>query len=371
LFGAGVAMVDIKKEDVLKKLEERQKKRFSLSGRLQAFFRHRAEQKRIRKNMLREQIEKAGLGFSTSIISRILTVVCIFINILITIYAFNRFYDQLQYNYFFIVVLLLFIWVLIFAIVWFLVWLLFYLSLDVAIFNRRKKLEDVLPDFLQLVSSNIRAGMTIDQALWFSVRPRFGVLAHEIEEVAKRTFVGEPLDVALRHFVEKYDSKMLERSINLLIEGLSAGGELGELLNKIASNINEINIMKKEMAANVTTYVIFITFATVVAAPFLFGMAFQLITVIKEVFSRVNISPGTVSGFSVNISQEAVSTSDFLTFAIVSLLITSFFSAIIVSTIKKGNIKAGIKYIPAFMISSVLLFLLVVKMFSFFVEGFF
>jgi archaellum biogenesis protein FlaJ (TadC family) len=263
------------------------------------------------------------------------------------------------------------IWLLLFAIVWFVVWLLFYLGLDVAIFKRKQKLEEVLPDFLQLASSNIRAGMTIDQSLWFAIRPRFGVLAKEIEEVAKRTFAGEPLDSALRHFVKKYDSKMLERSINLLIEGLRAGGEMGDLLTKISSNIQETNIMKKELAANVTTYVIFITFATVLAAPFLFGMAYQLILVIQEVFSRVNIAPSAVSGFPISISEGVISIGDFRTFAIVSLIITSLFSSIIVSTIKKGNIKAGVRYIPAFMISSLTLFFIVVKLFSFFVEGFF
>jgi flagellar protein FlaJ len=253
----------------------------------------------------------------------------------------------------------------------FVMWLLFYLALDIAIFKRRQKLEEVLPDFLQLTSSNIRAGMTIDQALWFAIRPRFGVLANEIEEVAKRTFAGEPLDMALQHFVRKFDSKILERSINLLIEGLRAGGEIGALLTKISSNIQETNIMKKEMAANVTTYVIFISFATVLAAPFLFGMAYQLIIVIQEVFSRVNIAPGAVSGFPVTISEGVISPGDFMTFAIVSLLITSLFSSMIISTIKKGNVKGGIKYVPIFMVSALTLFLLVVKMFSFFVEGFF
>ena len=42
----------------------------------------------------------------------------------------------------------------------------------------------VLADFLGLTSSNISAGMPIDRALWFAVRPKFGILAREIEEVA-------------------------------------------------------------------------------------------------------------------------------------------------------------------------------------------
>ncbi len=363
-------MAKLTKED-FKEMNDRKKKHRPLSARLDIFRLHMAERKHKRLNDLRNTLEKAGLVAKPATVSRAMLVLCVILNVLFTIYAVVRFYDSLKMNPVFLVLLLLGIWLLLFSIVLFILWFLFYISLDVAIFKRKQKMEQVLPDFLQLTSSNIRAGMTIDQALWFSVRPRFGVLAKEIEEVAKRTFAGESLDVALRHFVKKYDSKTLERSMNLLIEGVRAGGEIGNLLNKIASNIQEMNIMKKEMAANVTTYVIFITFATVLAAPFLFGMAYQLVIVIQEVFSRVNISPGTVTGFPIQISKGVVSTGDFRTFAIVSLMITSFFSAIIISAIKKGNIKGGIKYIPTFMISSIILFLIVVKLFSFIVGGFF
>ncbi|MFC1741318.1 type II secretion system F family protein [Nanoarchaeota archaeon] len=353
------------------KTTEKHKPKYTLFGRLKNMMTRRGELAHLRKAHLKKRLEKAGIRISTSKASKILFVLCVIINIFITIYSINLFYDGLKYNYTFIVLMLLVIWVFIFTIVSFITWFLFYVSLDVLIFNRRQRLEDVLPDFLQLVSSNVRAGMTVDRALWFAIRPRFGVLAKEIEEVAKRTFVGEPLEDALKHFVGKFDSKTLERSINLLVEGLRAGGEMGDLLNKISSNIQETHLMKKEMAANVTTYVIFITFATVVAAPFLFGLAFQLIVVIQEVFSRVDINPGAVSGFPIQVTSGVIDTGDFKIFAIVSLLVTSFFSAIIISAIKKGNIKGGIKYIPMFMFSSVVLFLIVVKLFSLFVGGFF
>ncbi|MBN1543953.1 type II secretion system F family protein [Candidatus Woesearchaeota archaeon] len=364
-------MVRINDKDFLKGVKEEVGRKRTPLGRLVYSFRHRGEEKHKRNVALKLMMDKAGLRKSPSYISRALFILSVIVNIFITIYVVDRFYDVLRYNFVFIAVVLAVMWIFVFVVVLFVIWLLFYLSLDVMIFKRRQKLEEVLPDFLQLASSNIRAGMTIDQALWFAVRPRFGVLATEIEEVAKRTFAGETLDAALLHFVNKYDSKVLERSMNLLIEGVRAGGEIGDLLNKISENIQETNLMKKEMAANVTTYVIFITFATLFAAPFLFGMAYQLIIVIQEVFSRVDITPGTAAGFPVMITKGVISTGDFQTFAIVSLMITSLFSSMIISTIKRGNVKAGLKYIPVFMVCSIILFLIVVKVFSMFTEGFF
>ena len=76
-----------------------------------------------------------------------------------------------------------------------------------------RMIEENLPDYLEFTSANLRAGMPIDRALWFAVRPRFGVLAKEIEDVAKRTLAGEDLHVALVDFAKKYDSQILLRSV--------------------------------------------------------------------------------------------------------------------------------------------------------------
>ena len=364
----------IKKEVFLEGLGQEIKQEIALSKKRPSIIeliKKRGEIKHQRDVYLRQQIDKSGLKITPVRASRMLLLMCIIVNVIVTIYASVRFYDYISANFFFVVLLLLFIWVFIFVIIMFVLWLLFYLSLDVAIFKRKQKLEEVLPDFLQLASSNIRAGMTIDRALWYAVRPRFGVLASEIEEVAKRTVAGEPLDTAIQHFVKKYDSKTLERSMNLLVEGLRAGGEIGDLLNKIAGNIQETNLMKKELAANVTTYIIFITFATLIAAPLLFGMAYQLIIVIQEVFSRVDIGPSSSTSMPLTISQGTISIGDFQIFAIASLIITSLFSAMIISAIKKGNLTAGIRYIPIFMVCSVVFFLIVVKLFGMFTGGFF
>ena len=237
-------------------------------------------------------------------------------------------------------------------------WLILYVSLDLRIFRRRLELEQVLPDFLQLTSANIRAGMPIDRALWYAVRPRFGVLANEMEAVAKQTMSGTDLADALTEFTNKYDSKLLKRSISLLIEGLEAGGEVGELLDKIATNIQENQILRKEMSANVTTYVIFITAATIFAAPLLFAMAGQLLKIITEITSSIKLPESTAGpgSFGLSFGSIGIGASDFTIFAVISLLTTSLFSALIIATIRKGDLRAGVRYIPIFMGITVSLF---------------
>jgi len=233
--------------------------------------------------------------------------------------------------------------------------------LDIRIYNRRKEVERVLPDFLQLTAANIGAGMTIDRALWMAVRPQFGILAKEIETVAKHVITGEDLDDALRGFAKQYDSPLLYRSINLLLEGVSAGGRIADLLHKIAIDIEEQRILQKEMSANVTTYVIFISFATVAAAPFLFGLATELLIVIKAIAAGIG-EESMGGGFSV--TPDVISLSDFRIFSVSILTISGVFSAMIISVIRNGNVMESLRYIPFFIIISVTLYFLSIAFFG-------
>ena len=125
--------------------------------------------------------------------------------------------------------------------------------------------------------------------------------------------------------------------------------------------------MQKEMASNVTTYVIFIGFATVAAAPFLFGLSTTLLTVIQQIVGGVgsSLSSDSAAGggmLSFQIDSESVDLGNFKLYSLAMLTVTSTFSAAIISTIQKGTVKAGAKYIPVFILVTFLLYLIAVKL---------
>ena len=310
-----------------------------------------------RKHRLQVYIEKAGLGVGHRVLSKRLFNLCIFINSAVSFYLIYYFSANFGFTWTKILTWMVSLWVFVFILLLFAIWVLFYVSLDLKMFKRKIQIEDVLPDFLQLTASNIKAGLTIDKALWYAVRPRFGVLAKEIEVVAKETMSGKDLKNALKDFVAKYNSPVLKRAISLLIEGIEAGGEIGDLMTKIAANIQETKIMKQEMAANVTTYVIFISFASVIAAPFLFALSGILIQVIQGLGSTFGGTTANV-GMGISFTGTGIKYSDFRIFAVVTLIMTSFFSSAIIATIKKGDIKSGFKNIPIFIISSLSIYLI-------------
>ncbi|MBI2653437.1 type II secretion system F family protein [Candidatus Woesearchaeota archaeon] len=322
----------------------------------------KSQQKKIsaqeRKQSIKVYIERAGIQISTQKLFKFFFNIAIVINLLVSAYLIYYFSATYGITWGTVVASMIVLWIFVFVLLIFGLWIIFYISVDLKIFKRKVDIEDVLPDFLQLTASNINAGMTIDRALWFAVRPRFGVLANEIEEVAKETMSGVDLKMALEKFASRYDSVILKRSINMLNEGVGAGGKIGDLLNRIAINIREQKALLKEMSANVTTYVIFITFATVVAAPFLFALSGVLIEVVQNLGSALGstASAAAQTGISLTFSGTGISQSDFRVFAVVSLVTTSLFSAMMVSIIRKGNVKSGAKYIPIFITISLTLY---------------
>ncbi|MBD3163916.1 hypothetical protein GF323_01840 [Candidatus Woesearchaeota archaeon] len=323
------------------------------------------------RKRLQKLLEKSGLNISKDKLTKVIFDSVVIINILISAYIILIFSFNEEFTLSYLLVVMLFVWIIGFIALMLLAWLVFYVFIDFRVYQRKVGIEDVFPDFLQLTSANIRAGMPIDQALWHAIRPNFGVLAKEMEDVAKQTMSGSDLEDALRGFAEKYDSPLLKRSISLLIEGLAAGGEIGELLDRISTNIQQSKIMEKEMSASVTTYAIFISFAAVLAAPFLLALSSQLLIIIKGIVSTIEIPETGASQMPIGITDVSVAHSDFMIFAYFTLTITSFLSACIVATIKKGNIRAGFRYLPLFVFSTLVLFFILNKLLGYAMSGIF
>ncbi len=331
------------------------------------------DKKKKKKDSLRKlavMVERAGISLSLKAVTMAIFKVAIVLNIIISGFIIYYFSARKPSTLAHISVFLLNQWTFGFLALLLFAWFLFFMVIDLRIYQRNVGIEEVLPDFLQLTSANIRAGMAIDQALWQAIRPNFGVLAKEMENVAKQTMSGTSLEDALIEFASKYDSTVLKRSISLLIEGLNAGGEIGELLDRISSNIQESRTMQKEMSASVTTYTIFIGFASIVAAPFLLALSSQLLVIIQNIISSISI-PNTGSSFAISFTKVGVEPMQFRIFAMVTLSLTALISAAIVSTIKKGNVKAGLKYIPAFITATLLIFLFLDWAFGLFMGGIF
>jgi pilus assembly protein TadC len=223
--------------------------------------------------------------------------------------------------------------------------------------TRRNAIETALPDFLMLVSANVKAGMTLDQAMWYAAKPEFGLLSVEVKAIIKKAFSGESLSSALDELAERFDSKIFQRTVALIKQASATGGEIAEVLERTSQDARASAIVRKEISASLILYEIFVLFAAVIGTPFLLAVSTKLITVLEKAFAYLPEGRTSVSQFSlVAPSNPIVTSSQFFWFTLAILVVTSVFSSFIVGTIRSGSKSEGLKYLPFVLVGSYLVF---------------
>lgn len=236
--------------------------------------------------------------------------------------------------------------------------LLVYIWLFFLTQNRSRFIENVLPDALQLMSSNIRAGMTTDRALLLSARAEFGPLRKEISLVGKRIFSGGVIEEELKKMAERVNSKVFRRTIGLIVEGIRSGGSLDRLLIQTADDLRGQESIRKEIQATVLMYSILIFFAVGFAAPFLFGVSSYLSEVLSTRMNSFSFVRGVSSTLNLQNTAPSIPVETLLMFSVTSLSLSSVFGGLAIGLIQEGEEKVGVKYIPLFIASSLLVFLI-------------
>ena len=238
-----------------------------------------------------------------------------------------------------------------------------YFYWNIRIYNRTKDLEFLLPDYLTLVSTNLKGGMSFENALWNAIKPEFGILANEVGLVSKRVMTGNQVAEALIEFSMKYDSPTLRRTIQLVIGEIESGGRIVDTIDRVIRDMKKTEMLKREMAASTVTFMVFIGALVVVICPVLFALSLQLFTITSGFLSTIaGQTSGSVGGLSV--SMPRLDQGDFRVFSVLAIAIISVFSSMIISIIEKGNVKTCVKYIPMFLASGLTVYFIASLLFG-------
>lgn len=231
-------------------------------------------------------------------------------------------------------------------------WLLVYAD------KKAKFIEEVLPDALQLMATNLKSGFTTDKAFLLSARPEFGPLKEEIDLVGKEIIIGKPIEEALNGITKRVRSDKLDHSIDLILSGIKSGGRLADLLQQTANELKNQALVDKKVRTSVNMYVIFIFVAVAFGAPLLLGLSTFLVEVLTSTLGSVQLPTQVAQKFAVPIGIKAISVSvDFIfRYALITLITTAIFGSFIVGLIKKGREKDGIKLLPVLILASLALF---------------
>ncbi|MBI2452016.1 type II secretion system F family protein [Candidatus Pacearchaeota archaeon] len=220
-----------------------------------------------------------------------------------------------------------------------------------------RRMEEVFPDLIELMASNLRAGMTTDRALLLSSRKEFAPLDKEILQVGKDIVTGKEMTRALEEMAIRINSEKIKKTVLLINSGIRAGGNLSVLLEETAINMREKEFVEKRAASNVLMYVIFIFFAVSVGAPILFGLSSVLVEILTNVLANVELPSGQGNvNVPFTLTKVGISVNFIVYFSALFIIITDVLASLVLGLVRSGNEKDGLKYTLILILISISVF---------------
>jgi pilus assembly protein TadC len=238
--------------------------------------------------------------------------------------------------------------------------ILHYLALYFRIADRSAAVEKMLPDFLSLVVSNLRAGMSPYDAFVHAARPEFGAFHDAVMlSMAKMGGKGSIAD-ALVDVSENFDSSILRRTVTLFAKGVRSGGQLVRLLNSSAEEVRRVQDLRAELVSSTRTYSIFLSFIVVAVMPFLLAVSTTFVMVfIRLALDTGGMSSGMPAGTQmpsftgkILITMDDIQNISFITLIVIDLLVS-----ILIGIVDHGKATYGVKSFPVLAILSVIAYI--------------
>ena len=211
--------------------------------------------------------------------------------------------------------------------------------------DRSTRVEKILPDALQLIASNIKAGMTPFAAIRLAARPDFGPLETELKKATVHALGESSFALSLMSMTERIRSESLKRAMGLFTTSMKSGGHLADLLEETSKDIAESQSLKNEMVANTKTYLLFIMFTVALGAPVLLAISIQFVSMSDSLKAKMGSSE-LVGELGMGGGENSI-TVEFLTNASYGIiLITTALASAMIGVITEGKEKYGAKYMP-------------------------
>jgi len=196
-------------------------------------------------------------------------------------------------------------------------------------YKENKEIEERFPDFLRDITENIKAGMTLTQAVKATKETQYGALTPHVKKIITKIDWAIPFDKILTDFSKK-STPLIQKTISTILETYKGGGNITEILVAAGQTIKEINKIRKERSSAIynqmiTGYVIFFIFVGV-------------LIILKNYLVPSLLSFGSAVGGIEDINEFYNLIFQWL------ILIEGFFSGLVVGKMAQGSIIGGLKH---------------------------
>ncbi len=204
--------------------------------------------------------------------------------------------------------------------------LLFILVLFLKIEKRANEIENSIPDFLRQLSSMLKVGLSLENALVDMSENGKEPLYDELRRVVVEIRMGKSLDESFNNMAMRLNSKDLERSFKIILNAHKSGGSLSDVILDVSDDLRAMMILKRERKASVMMSIMFLIIASTIAAPFALGMV------------------GVYSSFMIELGKGGAICEVAPLAAEIYLIIHSILAGFLIALIMYGDLKKGIRY---------------------------
>lgn len=203
--------------------------------------------------------------------------------------------------------------------------------------SKEKEKETMFLEFARNLVESVKAGTPISKSIAGVSDKDYGSLTSHVKKLASQVSFGIPVKQALQTFARETNNKVILRSVALIIEAETSGGEIGSVLDSVVTSVSEIEEIKKERSSRVYSmivqgYIIFLIFLVI--------MLFVQIKFMPLIFQSFSGGASVALGGSVATDSSSIIKNSFF----ILVLVEALFTGLVVGKLSEGSIKAGIKH---------------------------
>jgi len=151
----------------------------------------------------------------------------------------------------------------------------------------REQMERYLPEALKQFSSTIKAGGTYTYAIKDIADAGYGRLSEEFDKIQKDLREGSTIQKALERFADRTTSKLIKRTMGIIIDAIEAGGGLSKVMDSISEDIKSTIRIKRERKAKTSMHAMLLAVSGILLAPAIFGMVLGILYFLITVSTQV------------------------------------------------------------------------------------
>lgn len=220
--------------------------------------------------------------------------------------------------------------------------------------RRVRKIDERFPDFVRDLAESRRAGMTFTKAIMHSSKGNYGVLTSEIKKISQQISWGSSVDDALSAFARRINTKLIRRTISLIIEASRSGGNVADVLDAASKDAREIRLLETERRGSMMSYVAVIY---VGMAVFLLIIALLCGTLIPAMTGEGAAGLAGARGAKGGITEE-----DIIPVFFYATLAQSVGMGLVTGVFEEGNVVSGVKHVFVMVVITWCVFKFVVGM---------